>query len=90
VPAAPSVSGDEKALPRMRQSPGDSIGCYDDGQAIDRGQQIPDEVSPSCPQELSLTLQPGGWVPVDDLLTAAEKYGFPITYDELVEVRRDG
>jgi putative RNA 2'-phosphotransferase len=38
-----------------------------------------------APQELGLTLQPGGWVPVDDLLAAAEKYGFPISYDELVE-----
>ena len=35
--------------------------------------------------ELGLTLQPGGWVPVDDLLAAAGKNGFPITYDELVE-----
>jgi len=38
-----------------------------------------------APQELGLTLQPGGWVPVDDLLAAAEKNGFPISYDELVE-----
>lgn len=30
-----------------------------------------------APQELGLTLQPGGWVPVDDLLTDAEKNGFP-------------
>jgi putative RNA 2'-phosphotransferase len=38
-----------------------------------------------APHELGLTLQPGGWVPVDDLLAAAERNGFPITYDELVE-----
>lgn len=38
-----------------------------------------------APQELGLTLQPGGWVPADDLLAAAEKNGFPISYDELVE-----
>jgi putative RNA 2'-phosphotransferase len=38
-----------------------------------------------APHELGLTLQPGGWVPVDDLLAAAEKNGFPITYDDLVE-----
>jgi putative RNA 2'-phosphotransferase len=38
-----------------------------------------------APDELGLTLQPGGWVSVDDLLVAAEKHGFPITYDELVE-----
>ena len=38
-----------------------------------------------APQELGLELQPGGWVPVDDLLAAARKHGFPITYDELVE-----
>src|SRR4029077_5682523 len=37
------------------------------------------------PHELGLTLQPGGWVPVDDLLTAAVRHGFPISYDELVE-----
>jgi len=38
-----------------------------------------------APDELGLTLQPGGWVSVDDLLTAAGKNGFPIIYDELVE-----
>jgi putative RNA 2'-phosphotransferase len=38
-----------------------------------------------APQEIGLMLQPGGWVPVDDLLAAAEKNGFSITYDELVE-----
>src|SRR4051794_29401444 len=37
------------------------------------------------PHELGLTLQPGGWVPVNDLITAARKHGFPISYDELVE-----
>jgi len=38
-----------------------------------------------APVELGLTLRPGGWVPVDDLLSAAGKNGFPITYDELAE-----
>ncbi len=38
-----------------------------------------------APHELGLTLQPGGWVPVEELLTADEKNGFPISYDELVE-----
>ena len=38
-----------------------------------------------APGELGLTLQPGGWVPVDDLLDAAGRHGFPFTYDELVE-----
>ena len=38
-----------------------------------------------APHELGLTLQPGGWVPVDDLLAAAAKHGFPITYDDLLE-----
>jgi putative RNA 2'-phosphotransferase len=38
-----------------------------------------------APHELGLTLRPGGWVPVDDLLAAADSHGFPITYDELVE-----
>jgi putative RNA 2'-phosphotransferase len=38
-----------------------------------------------APGELGLTLQPGGWVPIDDLLAAAGQKGFSITYDELVE-----
>lgn len=38
-----------------------------------------------APHELGLTLQPGGWVPVDDLLAAARGGGFPISYGELVE-----
>jgi putative RNA 2'-phosphotransferase len=38
-----------------------------------------------APGDLGLTLQPGGWVPVDDLLDAAGRHGFPINYDELVE-----
>ncbi|QDV36401.1 RNA 2'-phosphotransferase [Tautonia plasticadhaerens] len=38
-----------------------------------------------APEELGLTLRPGGWVPVDDLLDAAERQGFPFSYDELVE-----
>jgi len=38
-----------------------------------------------APYELGLTLQPGGWVPVDDLLAAARRHGFPISYDELIE-----
>ena len=39
-----------------------------------------------APDELGLTLQPGGWMPVDDLLDAADRHGFPIEYEELVEV----
>ena len=38
-----------------------------------------------APDALGLTLQPGGWVPVDELLAAAERHGFRITYDELIE-----
>jgi putative RNA 2'-phosphotransferase len=38
-----------------------------------------------APEALGLTLQPGGWVPVDDLLAASERIGFPISYDELIE-----
>ena len=38
-----------------------------------------------APRELGLTLQPGGWVPVDDLLATADEHGFLIAYDELVE-----
>src|SRR3954447_20496069 len=38
-----------------------------------------------APHELGLTLRPGGWIPVDDLLAAAGRHGFRITYDELIE-----
>jgi putative RNA 2'-phosphotransferase len=38
-----------------------------------------------APQELGLTLQPGGWVSVDQLLAASERAGFAISYDELIE-----
>jgi putative RNA 2'-phosphotransferase len=38
-----------------------------------------------APDALGLTLQPGGWVPVDDLLAASARAGFPIAYDELIE-----
>jgi putative RNA 2'-phosphotransferase len=38
-----------------------------------------------APEALGLTLQPGGWVAVDDLLAASERAGFPISYDELIE-----
>lgn len=38
-----------------------------------------------APEALGLTLQLGGWVSVDDLLTASERVGFAISYDDLVE-----
>src|SRR5688572_23012577 len=38
-----------------------------------------------APEELGLTLEPGGWVGVDDLLAACAKAGFPLSYDELEE-----
>jgi putative RNA 2'-phosphotransferase len=38
-----------------------------------------------APAALGLTLQPGGWVPVDDLLASCKRIGFPISYDELIE-----
>jgi putative RNA 2'-phosphotransferase len=38
-----------------------------------------------APHELGLTLQPGGWVPVDELLDAARAHGFLVSYDKLVE-----
>jgi putative RNA 2'-phosphotransferase len=38
-----------------------------------------------APDALGLTLQPGGWVSVDDLLSASERVGFAISYDELIE-----
>ena len=38
-----------------------------------------------APHKIGLTLQPGGWVPVVDLLDAARKHGFFISYDDLIE-----
>jgi putative RNA 2'-phosphotransferase len=38
------------------------------------------------PQRLGLVLEPGGWVPVHDLLAAAARAGLPITRAELDEV----
>jgi putative RNA 2'-phosphotransferase len=38
------------------------------------------------PEEIGLTLQPGGWVLVSDLLTALARNGFHTTVDELEEV----
>jgi putative RNA 2'-phosphotransferase len=38
-----------------------------------------------APDALGLTLQPRGWVSVDDLLAASAEAGFTITYDELIE-----
>jgi putative RNA 2'-phosphotransferase len=38
------------------------------------------------PERLGLTLQPGGWIEVDTLLTACERHRFPISRDDLDEV----
>ncbi|NJP88277.1 RNA 2'-phosphotransferase [Nonomuraea sp. FMUSA5-5] len=38
------------------------------------------------PQRIGLTLDPGGWVEVAELLRAAAAHGFPITPDELRQV----
>jgi putative RNA 2'-phosphotransferase len=38
-----------------------------------------------APDTLGLTLRPGGWVSVDDLLAASARAGFAISYDELLE-----
>ena len=38
-----------------------------------------------APDALGLTLRPGGWVSVDDLLAASARAGFAISYDELIE-----
>ncbi|GAA4919029.1 putative RNA 2'-phosphotransferase [Nonomuraea thailandensis] len=35
------------------------------------------------PQRIGLTLDPAGWVEVEELLRAAAAHGFPITHDEL-------
>jgi len=40
------------------------------------------------PERLGLTLAPGGWVPVAELLAACEGAGFPIGSEELAEVVR--
>lgn len=40
------------------------------------------------PADLGLTLEPGGWVPVADLLAGAARKGFAITPDELAEIVR--
>jgi len=40
------------------------------------------------PADLGLTLEPGGWVPVADLLAGAARKGFSIMPDELAEVVR--
>lgn len=37
-----------------------------------------------APEDLGLTLQPGGWVPVADLLDATARAGFPISRSELI------
>jgi putative RNA 2'-phosphotransferase len=39
-----------------------------------------------APGELGLTLEPGGWVPIADLLEATEAKIFPVTLGELEEV----
>jgi putative RNA 2'-phosphotransferase len=38
------------------------------------------------PQRLGLTLEPGGWVGVDELLRACTAHSFALTFDELREV----
>ncbi len=41
------------------------------------------------PEEIGLTLEPGGWVPVADLLAGAARAGFHFTRDELDQVVRN-
>jgi putative RNA 2'-phosphotransferase len=38
------------------------------------------------PERIGLTLEPGGWVNVDQLLSACKQYSFPLTLHELKEV----
>ena len=38
------------------------------------------------PEDLGLTLMPGGWVEVDALLAASARKGFPVSRDEIEEV----
>jgi putative RNA 2'-phosphotransferase len=42
-----------------------------------------------APEQLGLTLEPGGWVLVADLLAATAQHGFAVTRAELDEVVRD-
>ena len=39
-----------------------------------------------APEDLGLTLQPGGWVEVEDLLAGCQRAGVPLTRGELEEV----
>src|SRR4051794_38827667 len=39
-----------------------------------------------APEDLGLTLQPGGWVEVDDLLAGCKRAGLPLSRAELDEV----
>jgi putative RNA 2'-phosphotransferase len=39
-----------------------------------------------CPEELGIILEPGGWVPIADLLAGAVRVGFRFTPEELAEV----
>ena len=38
------------------------------------------------PERIGLTLEPGGWVNVDQLLSVCKQYSFPLTLNELKEV----
>ncbi|MEQ9371542.1 MAG: RNA 2'-phosphotransferase [Coleofasciculus chthonoplastes F3-SA18-01] len=38
------------------------------------------------PERIGLTLEPGGWVNVNQLLSACKQYSFPLTLNELKEV----
>jgi putative RNA 2'-phosphotransferase len=38
-----------------------------------------------APEALGLTLRPGGWVSVDELLAGSVRVGFAISYDDLLE-----
>jgi putative RNA 2'-phosphotransferase len=38
------------------------------------------------PESLGLSLEPGGWVAIEDLLAGAAKLGFPISREELAQV----
>ena len=41
-----------------------------------------------APEQLGITLQPGGWVPVDELLKALARHGFQVSRDDLDQVVR--
>src|SRR5262249_25596103 len=62
-----------------------SIGVMDDARLIKVSKYLSKHLRHE-PERLGLTLAPGGWVRVDELLAACARQRFPIARDELDEV----